>query len=463
MEEIIVSKDGTGDFVTIKEAIKKAKENSTIYIKTGIYNEKLLITKKLKIIGDKEYPPIIQTSFSTVCTITADTDISYMQFRNSGKIHYDNKKSTVLIYSNSVFHNCQFSDSYNINVLVKGQNKTPLFVDCIFNNPKGHYNTSATHGSCPTYNNCIIKNSEIGASVSNNSKITFINCDIKNCQNGIKGTNNPTINIEKCHIHEIENDGVKIQDGILEIKDTEIYNCKQNGIKAKSTSKINMGNCLIYNTDNGILGTQNSVINSNNTNIHNCEIGACHLDNSKSTYKNCKFQGFGDSAILVKDNGEINIDNIYIESAKKTGITAYDNSILSVNNTEITKIVDVAISGENKETTIENTKVHTTKNLGIVVTNSKLNIKDTEITNTEKNGLSINNCNTPTLQNVTIKDNKNIGLNLLHVTTPNFTNVIIENNNIGINTILSDPVPISPETLKTNTTPLQPLPYVPEK
>lgn len=54
---IVVAKDGTGDFTLIQEAVDSIPEDhsghSTIYIKEGIYQEKLVITKsKLSLIGE---------------------------------------------------------------------------------------------------------------------------------------------------------------------------------------------------------------------------------------------------------------------------------------------------------------------------------------------------------------------------------------------------------------------------
>lgn len=62
--EIIVAKDGTGNFKTIKEAIESVKENQTeqtkILIKNGIYYEKLLIDKSnLLIVGESKDSTII--------------------------------------------------------------------------------------------------------------------------------------------------------------------------------------------------------------------------------------------------------------------------------------------------------------------------------------------------------------------------------------------------------------------
>jgi pectinesterase len=56
MNKIIVSCDGTGDFKTVCEALEKASENTEIFVKKGVYKEKIVVTKpNIAIVGeDKE-------------------------------------------------------------------------------------------------------------------------------------------------------------------------------------------------------------------------------------------------------------------------------------------------------------------------------------------------------------------------------------------------------------------------
>ena len=454
MEKIVVSKDGTGDYKTINKAIKHASENCTIYIKPGIYNEKLIIRKKLTFIGDKENMPIVQTALGTLCTIITDSDFSNIHFRNSSKFHFDNKETTVLVYSNSTFHNCTFSDSYNSNVLITGENRSPIFYDCHFRNPKGHYNTSACHGGSPTYKGCMMENAEFGATISSGSKSTFIDCEIKSCKYGIFTMDNGITEVKNCKIHQLENTGIIVNHGKSEITDTEISNCAKDSIAACNNSEICIKNCTIFSSYSGLVGAEESKYTTTGTKIYDCEIGIAHKDYSKGYYNNCTLEGFRNSGVLIDNYADILIENTNINSTYNTCISTFENSKLHLKNCEVTKAVNAAITSENGETTIENCKIHTTKNLGIFIAQNKLTIKNTEISNTEKSALSIYDCENPLLENVTIKDNKEIGLNLLHVTSPFFKNMNIYNNQIGIKNELSDDPNIPDETLKNNTTPI---------
>lgn len=65
--DIVVSKDGSGDYVTIQEAIDAAPENGStpylIYIKNGVYDEKLYIEKDyITLLGEDRDSTLIKTA-----------------------------------------------------------------------------------------------------------------------------------------------------------------------------------------------------------------------------------------------------------------------------------------------------------------------------------------------------------------------------------------------------------------
>ena len=71
------------DYSSIQEAIDKAAEGQTIYVKSGIYNECLVINKTLKIIGENREKTIIQVDAKTLINIVSDNvTISGFWLRN---------------------------------------------------------------------------------------------------------------------------------------------------------------------------------------------------------------------------------------------------------------------------------------------------------------------------------------------------------------------------------------------
>jgi len=71
--DIIVDDDGTGDYITIQDAIDAASTGDTIWVKDGSYNEQLTVHTSVKIIADNgAEPTIYATSFSPGIDVTSN-------------------------------------------------------------------------------------------------------------------------------------------------------------------------------------------------------------------------------------------------------------------------------------------------------------------------------------------------------------------------------------------------------
>jgi len=76
-DDIIVDDDGTGDYLSIQDALNNANPGDTIWVKAGSYNEPLTITtSQVKLIADNGAEPILYlTSYSPGISIQADAVI----------------------------------------------------------------------------------------------------------------------------------------------------------------------------------------------------------------------------------------------------------------------------------------------------------------------------------------------------------------------------------------------------
>ncbi|KAA0011043.1 MAG: hypothetical protein FE037_04195, partial [Thermoplasmata archaeon] len=61
-KDIIVDKSGGGDFTTISEAIANAVDGDRIIVRSGVYNENLLVDKNVSIEGENRETTIIEAS-----------------------------------------------------------------------------------------------------------------------------------------------------------------------------------------------------------------------------------------------------------------------------------------------------------------------------------------------------------------------------------------------------------------
>ncbi|UCG69452.1 MAG: PKD domain-containing protein [Thermoplasmata archaeon] len=85
---IYVNDDGGADYTCIQDAIDAASDGDTIYVKSGVYFENLVVYKTLTIIGEDKNDTVINGGFSEdVINVCSDFSIiSNFTFKNSGEI-----------------------------------------------------------------------------------------------------------------------------------------------------------------------------------------------------------------------------------------------------------------------------------------------------------------------------------------------------------------------------------------
>ena len=71
-DTIIVAQDGSGDYEKIQDAVDAAEDEDTIRVYQGVYRERVIINKKLSLVGNGSRHTIIMMRQRTSVTITAN-------------------------------------------------------------------------------------------------------------------------------------------------------------------------------------------------------------------------------------------------------------------------------------------------------------------------------------------------------------------------------------------------------
>jgi len=243
---ITVDKNGEGDYTTIQEAVSNAQEGSTIYIKTGTYNEIINIKKNINLIGeDKDKTiinPISEKNKYAIRVGAPDVKISKLSVINGAPGLY-----TTGIYisaSNTEIEDCNIYDT-PIGIAVWTSNNN--INNCTFWNCKDE--GIALLGS--RYSKC------------DNNRITkcvfYNNCD------GIELQYSSNNIISDCKFYQNSHMGIDAiassNNGNI-IQNCEIHNNTVNGIYLSSSSNNKIIDCLISNNGDGnIVITKNSYNN----------------------------------------------------------------------------------------------------------------------------------------------------------------------------------------------------------
>jgi len=313
---IKVDKNGKEAYASIQNAINHASQDSTIYVKAGVYSEIITINKKINLIGeDKDTTLINPTSKKNSYAIQIKTNgvkISGFSIQNKGNGIY--ATGVKISTSGTKIENCDIFD-------------TPIGI--------------AVWSSDNTITNCRFWGCEdegiafLGSSTIKCNNNMIENCEFYNNCDGIELQYSSNNRISNCEFYDNTHAGIDAigssnNDNI--ISNCKIYNNKVFGIYLSRSSRNQITKCSL--TDNKIMTT-----GSKDNTVIECTLGKIYLtDDSSITIEDCNL----DESNIKTVNSEYQInsimeseDNLYkIDSQKEMRNNLIDRirSLLSLLN-----------------------------------------------------------------------------------------------------------------------------------
>ena len=284
--DILVDDDGDADYSKIQDAIDNASNGDTIYVKSGTYNERITISKKIKLIGEDKYKTIIDKKITSDSNDKTAIDI-LANFVTFERFTIDNYDYAVYIYSsyNKIFNNIFRNNSVALFLSSAiGNNITNNILD---NNPillrYGSKYNYITHND--------ISNSLSGIELMDSNNNIIKNNDLSSSQNGIglwSSNNNEIIdNI----IKNMTAEGIASGSSNYNlISKNSIIDSNQGIVLLKSSNNKIKFNSVLDNEYGLMIHSlsENNTIYQNNfeNTIANCLDGSTDLKNNSNVFYN---------------------------------------------------------------------------------------------------------------------------------------------------------------------------------
>jgi F-box protein 11 len=388
VSNLVVAADGTGDYLTITEALNYISIGGSIKVKPGHYQESLKINKNITLEGDGSRDSIIIAGNHLGTTSALIRNLTLAAYGTDAAILIEQGEPKV--------EDCVILGGLKgvTGILINGK------------------------GANPSIKRCEIRRFEYGISVQENGIGTIEDCDIYE-NNGagvvIKTGGNPRIKM--CKIHKCEGSGIHVfGNGLGTIEDCEIYEIKKSNVIIKTGGNPSIKNCKIHNGEQaGILVCENGI-----GAIEDCEIYENKKSNviiktgGKPSIKNCKIHNGEQAGIFVCENGIGTIEDCEIYENKKAGV-----SIITLGNPsmERCKIHNGENAGihvhENGISTIEDCEIYKNKKSGVIITTGgNPIIKRCEIHNGEDAGIYVDENGIGTIEDCEIYKNKLSGVDI---------------------------------------------------
>ena len=368
-DEIIVDKSGAGDTKTINEALQLVKKHGVIRIRSGFYEENLLIDKPLTIVGetnDKGESPIIcgdNEEKQDVIKIQAEAiikNLSVTQQSTKKAPDFSTEDGLISIYDAATIENCNIYKTLKNGIVIKGTRQPDI-------------------KKCKIYD--VGKNGVLISFAS----VSIENCIITRAEIGVKTGENASCKIRSCNIFE-NNDGIIIEDDtqFSSIEDCKIYRNKGIGIGTKGQEDLlgttSIKKCEIFENKTGIYEEEYSTPEVTLCQIYNNHASGIEVSGSSGKYENCNIfenngPGIHIDACETMDGDAIDthptIKDCKIYNGKDCGIEIEFSAEGSITNCEIfnNNGPGIRIAEENTKPTIRQCKIHNGKNDGILIEN----------------------------------------------------------------------------------------------
>lgn len=289
---IIVSQDGSGNFISINQAVRAAASGARILVRPGLYEESLTIDKQIEIVGDGAFNTIVLISRNSSC-ISMQTDRAIVRNLTvqCAAGNADIKAFAVDITHGEVtLQNCDIVSNSLACVAVRGRTANPLIRDCrIHDSANG------------------------GISFFDSAAGTIEECEIYRNQNAnvvIAQSANPLI--KNCRIFQGGNSGFWVyEDGLGTIDDCDIYGHAAAEVAVSLGGSPVLRRCKIHNSNSAgvFVNNQGRALLEDCSIFNNADAGLVIDGRSIAAISRCNVKGNGKVAIRVKGYSSVRVEN----------------------------------------------------------------------------------------------------------------------------------------------------------
>jgi hypothetical protein len=283
----VVALDGSGDFLTLTDAVRRAPANSLLLVRPGIYNEGLLIDKSLEINGDGALGEIIVRATTSSCLVMrADAAIiRNLTLRGQARAGGANNEgffAVDIMHGRPLFEACDISSDSLACIAIHNPTAAPLIRNCRIH-----------HGV------------DSGVYAFDGAQGLIEACDIsENANIGIAITSGANTSVRGCHIHDGADAGIVVWNrATATVEGCDIYANRRANVGISDASVATLRGCRIHDGDNtGVF---------------------LHRD-GRATVEACNIYGHTEAEVAVTSGGEVRLLKCQIHDGQSHGVFAQD-------------------------------------------------------------------------------------------------------------------------------------------
>jgi hypothetical protein len=273
---LIVALDGSGDFLTITDAIRRAPAGSLLLVRPGIYNEGLVIDKPLEIVGDGARAEIVVRATESSCLVmradgAAVRGLTLRGQARAGGANDEGFFAVDISHGRPLLDGCDISSDSLSCVAIHNPTAAPVVRACrihhgvdsgvyAFDGARGlveacdifensNVGVALTGGAGTGLRDCRVHHgADAGIVVWNHAASAIEGCDVfANRRANVAASDGATAALRGCRVHDGENTGVFVhRGGRATLEACNLYQHAEPEVAVSGGGEVTLRNCQIH-------------------------------------------------------------------------------------------------------------------------------------------------------------------------------------------------------------------------
>ena len=342
----VVALDGSGDFSTLTDAVRRAPAGSRLLVRPGIYNEGLVIDKLLEIVGDGALAEIVLRATASSCLVmrTDAATIRNLTLRGQARAGGAGDKGFFAVditHGRPLFDGCDISSDSLACVAIHNPTSAPVIRKCFIHHGVDS-GVFAFDGAQGLLEGCdIAENSNIGVAITNRASTSVHDCLIRDgADAGIVVWNNATSAIEGCDIYANRRANVGVSDASSAVlRGCRIHDGGNTGVFTHRDGQATLEACNIY----AHVEAEIAVTSGGDVRLRNCQIhdGQSHgvfvHDGGHALLESCDVFRNRGSGVHVEANGAAGARACRLNDNGHVGVSCEPGGAVEVEGCDLTQ------------------------------------------------------------------------------------------------------------------------------
>jgi hypothetical protein len=309
---VVASAAGDGDYTSITEALSKVVAGGRVLVRPGIYDEAILLDKRVNIVGDGPRREIVVRSTGASClkSSVAAARVANLTLRgaaggNAAAFAVD------VLRGELVLEDCDISSETLSSIAIHGPEAAPLIKRCRIHDgaDSGLYffdGASGTVEDCEVYGN-----TNVGVAITGGARPV----------------------LKRSKVYGGANAGVVAwQSGDALIEACEVYGNRLANLGVSEGAKVTARSCHIHEGENSGLFVQRE----GEAILEGCELyghreaEAAVTTQGRLFLSGCHIHGGHDSGVLIRDGGQALLQGCEVHDNAGSGVSVGAGSVLAV-------------------------------------------------------------------------------------------------------------------------------------